>query len=94
MDGDVPIWCYAYPNICFETMYNGEILDYLRGELSLPEKNTWDNFLLFEIEILKSELRMGWSYNVSGYTKIFRLLRYDTIKAVYRITDALEDNPY
>ncbi len=94
LGGRQPIWCYAYHNVNYYTMYNGTMLDYLRQEMSLDSKNCWDNFYLFEIEIDKTLLHMGISCNNSGYSMIFSELTIDMVKAVYSIKDADVENPF
>ncbi len=94
LNGCCPIWCYAYPDINYYTMYDGMVLDYLRKEMSLDQNNCWDNFYLFEIEIDKSLLYMGVSYSNSSYSRVFSELTIDMVKAVYSMKDADNSNPY
>lgn len=94
LNGSVPIWCFAYPEISFTTMYNNELLEQLRCEMSMNQDNCWDNFYLFEIEIEKAKLKKGLSHNGSFYCKVFAELTFDMVQAVYKVRDSEEDGWY
>lgn len=94
LEGYQPIWCYARPEINFKSMYNGEILEYLRCEMSLEQCNCWDNFVMLELEINRDETHIGDSYNACAYSRIFREITMDMVKAAYTLKDADVHNPY
>lgn len=88
LNGRVPIWCWAYPELSFRTLYNGEILEHLRCEMSLGQENCWDLFLMLEIEVPDELLHIGIHHNACCYSKVFGELRLDMLKGVYKVTDS------
>lgn len=93
LNSAIPIWCYRWPDLSFHSMYNGEVLDYLRMEMSLEQKNCWDSFVMFELDIPDDSL-LGYSYNASAYCVVIPRLSLDMVKAVYTARDTNESNPY
>lgn len=94
LNGKTPIWCYYWPEINYYTMYNGEVLDYIREEMSLERCNCWDNYFMFELEVPDNEILTGVTCNASGYVKVFPELRFDMVRAVYKLRDSNPSNPY
>lgn len=88
LGGFVPIWCWAYPDLGFVMLYNNEIFEYLRCEMSLGQDNCWDHFLLLEVEIPENKLLTGKHHNGCCWSKVFDKLTYNMIKSVYRVSDA------
>ena len=93
LNGNIPIWCYYWPDLSFYSMHDGEVLDYLRMEMSLGRKNCWDNFVMFELEIPDNTL-IGYTHNASEYVMIIPELRLEMVKAVYTVRDANDIDPY
>lgn len=94
LGGLVPIWCWAYPDLSFRTLYNGEILEYLRCEMSLGQEDCWTGFLMMEIEVPSELLHIGIHHNACCYSQVFGELRLDMVKAVYEVTDSDVDGWY
>lgn len=94
LNGRQPIWCFAYPDINFYTMYSGEVLEYLRCEMSLRQRHCWDGFVLFELEIDRRILSTGYAHNACSYSCIFGELTLDMVKDVYTVRDSDEDGWY
>lgn len=93
LNGAIPIWCYSWPDLSFHSMYTGEVLDYLRMEMSLEQKNCWDSFVMFELDISDDSL-IGYTHNASAYSVIIPRLSLDMVKAVYTVRDANNSNPF
>lgn len=91
-DARVPIWCWAYPDLSFHMMCNGQVLEYLRCEMSLGQEGCWDNFLMFEIEIQEDKLKSGKTHNACAYVKVFYELTLKMVKAVYSVRDTELDD--
>lgn len=94
LNGLVPIWCWAYPDLSFRTLFNGEILEYLRCEMSLQQDNCWEPFLMLEIEVDANLLHKGVHHNDCPYSKVFGELRVEMLRAVYKVTDSDRDGWY
>lgn len=88
LDGMVPIWGMMCRELSLYTMYDGEILNDLRLQMSLDMVNCWDGFVLFELEIPRDNLIRGVTRNVRADVKVFPELRLDMVKAVYTLKDA------
>lgn len=94
LNGRVPIWCWAYPCMDFITMCTGEILEYLRCEMSLSQDNCWDNFYMLEVEVSDNELKVGKHHNGCCWSKVFGELTADMLMAVYTLRDVDGDMGY
>lgn len=93
LNGYIPIWCYRWSDLSFHSMYNGEVLEYLRMEMSLEQKNCWDSFVMLELDIPDDSL-IGYTHNASENSVIIPRLSLDMVKAVYTVRDANKSNPY
>lgn len=94
LGGYQPIWGFAWPEINFYSMYNGAVLEYLRCEMSLDQHNCWDNYVLFELEIRQEDMLIGYAHNACAYSRIFKEINFDMVKAVYTLRDSDEDGFY
>lgn len=94
LNGLVPIWCWAYPDLGFRTLFNGEVLEYLRCEMSLQQDDCWEPFLMLEIEVQDGLLKKGIHHNDCPYSKVFGELTADMLKAVYKVTDGQKEGWY
>lgn len=94
LGGYQPIWCFAWPEINFYSMYNGEVLEYLRCEMSLDQCNCWDKFVLLELEINREDTHIGHAYNACAYSRIFKEITIDMVKAAYTLRDSSKHGFY
>lgn len=94
LNGLVPIWCWAYPDLSFRTLFNGEVLEYLRCEMSLQQENCWDPFVMLEIEIPERSLKRGQHHNDCPYSKVFGELTIEMLRAMYKLMDSDNDGWY
>lgn len=94
LGGLVPIWCWAYPDLSFRTLFNGEVLEYLRCEMSLGQDNCWEPFIMLELEISDNLLLKGIHHNDCPYSKVFGELHLDMLKAVYKLEDSPDEGWY
>lgn len=92
LHGATPIWCFAYPEINYVTMFDGNIFEYLRCEMSLQQEGCWDDFLLFELDVMA--LRVGKHHNACGYSCVFPELTMDMVVAVYSVCDSKKNGWY
>lgn len=94
LGGAVPIWCCAYPDLGFHTIYDGSVLDSLRIEMHLNQCGCWDDFLMYEIEVPDCELHISTYNKENPYCKMFGCLRKNMVRAVYKIEDSETDGWY
>lgn len=87
LGGYMPIWCWAYPELDFVSLYDNSTLEYLRCEMSLNQDNCWDPFVMLEIEIDENLLKVGIAYNGCVHSKVFGKLTMDMVQAVYKVND-------
>lgn len=93
-DGNVPIWCYAYPEITFVTCCTGDLLESLRSEMCLGQEGCWDNFLLLEVEVPVDKLHKGKAHNDCIWCQVFGVLTLRMVRAVYRLRDSVNTGWY
>ena len=88
LGGAVPIWCWAYPDIDYYTMYDGSIFEYLRCEMSLQQDGCWDGFIMLELDVPKEMLHIGKHHNDCPHSMVFAQIDFDMVCAVYTIRDS------
>lgn len=87
-----PIWCFAYPEINYSTMFDGNIFEYLRNEMSLRQENCWDDFYMFELEV-DHPIKGRW-HNSCDYSCVFPIITMGMVVAVYSVHDSDVDGWY
>ena len=62
--------------------------------MSMEQKNCWEGFHLYEIEVDRKLTRIGYAHNACAYSRIFAELRFDMVKAVYTLRDSDQNGFY
>lgn len=80
-----PIWIFNNPNICFNLLKNGEILERWRCEMSLDQEIGLTQFLMLELEIDECNIKIGKSHNSYNFASVVSKITKDQLCAVHHI---------
>lgn len=86
LHGVDPIWCYIFTFHDEAAILN---LEMLRGMMHLPATNTWDDFVLLELEMPKMHVVHSVNHGSSGNLVMVPYLCPVNLVAAYTITDSI-----
>lgn len=87
LNGKTPIWIFANPDISFDTLKSGELLEIWRCEMSLDQKIGLTQFKMLELEIDENNtlIKVGKTHNSYKYACVIDSIKKSQLCAVYHI---------
>ena len=88
LHGVDPIWGFIPKSWKLEDYYDGEILETFRCEMSLPQRDSWKDFIILELVLPKAHVKRGITHNSSPAVVVFPYIMAQNVIGAYFLTDA------
>lgn len=89
LHGVDPIWGFIPRSWELEDYIDGEILEQFRCEMSLPQKDSWNPFVILELVLPSAHVKRGVTHNASASVVVFPYITNQNIIAAYKISDSV-----
>lgn len=87
LSGECPIWGYTQPYFNYTNMWNGDMIEKIRCEMSLDQEDAFKDMYMLELEIPLKEVFNGCNHNDNKFVVTFGRIEPDWVKAVYTVED-------